>query len=77
MEDDLNFLLQWKTTTIVYFNRRGPQFFTSMQDDLIQALKSIDPSLDSSAPALLSEAEEPEEDQDEDAENSQIPSDET
>jgi len=52
-------------------------FEPSMQDDLIQALKSIDPSLDSSAPALLSEAEEPEEDQDEDAENQQIPSDET
>ena len=47
-------------------------FEPSMKDDLIQALKSIDPNLDSSAPALLSEAEKPEEDQDEQADNSRI-----
>jgi 5-methylcytosine-specific restriction protein B len=40
-------------------------FDPAKKDDLIQALKSIDPNLDSSAPALLSDAEIPEEDQDE------------
>ena len=39
-------------------------FELPMKDDLIQALKSIDPNLDSSAPALLSESESPVEDED-------------
>ena len=40
-------------------------FDPAKKDELIQALKSIDPNLDSSAPAILSDAEMPEEDQDE------------
>ena len=44
-------------------------FDTSSRDELIQALKSIDPNIDSSAPALLSESENPEDDQDEQEDN--------
>jgi hypothetical protein len=40
-------------------------FEPAKKDDLIQALKSIDPNLDSSPPALLSDAEMHEEDHDE------------
>jgi len=46
-------------------------FDPAKKDDLIQALKSIDPNLDSSAPALLSDAEIPEEDQDEQSDDSE------
>jgi hypothetical protein len=52
-------------------------FESSLQDDLIQALKSIDPNLDSSVPALLSDAEIPEEDQDEQTNDSENVSDES
>ncbi len=46
-------------------------FNPAKKDDLIQALKSIDPNLDSSAPALLSDTEMPEEDQDEQPDDSE------
>ena len=40
---------------------RGELFEADMKDDFIQALKSIDPTLDSSSMAVQSEAEQPEE----------------
>jgi 5-methylcytosine-specific restriction enzyme B len=52
-------------------------FDPAKKDDLIQALKSIDPNLDASAPALLSEAEKPEEDQDEQLDDSEETTDGT
>ena len=52
-------------------------FDPAKKDDLIQALKSIDPNLDSSAPALLSDAEMPDEDQDENADDSENATDES
>jgi len=52
-------------------------FDPAKKDDLIQALKSIDPNLDSSTPALLSDAESPEDDQDEQADDSEQTTDES
>lgn len=46
-------------------------FDNAKRDDLIQALKSIDPNLDSSAPALLSDAEEPDEENDDQTDSEQ------
>ena len=52
-------------------------FDPAKKDELIQALKSIDPNLDSSAPAILSDAEIPEEDQDEQTDDSDQATDES
>ena len=52
-------------------------FEPAKKDELIQALKSIDPNLDSSAPAMLSDAEMPEEDQDEQTDDSVQATDES
>ena len=41
-------------------------FDPARQDDLIQALKAIDPNLDTSATAVASEAQKPDEEADED-----------
>ena len=34
MEDDLNYLAKWKTTSFFVQNGRRPQFFVRMEDDL-------------------------------------------
>jgi 5-methylcytosine-specific restriction protein B len=52
-------------------------FDPAKKDDLIQALKSIDPNLDSSAPALLSDLEMPEEDQEEQSDDLEQPAGES
>jgi 5-methylcytosine-specific restriction enzyme B len=52
-------------------------FEPAKKDELIQALKSIDPNLDSSTPALLSDAEMNEEDQDEQSYESEQASEES
>jgi 5-methylcytosine-specific restriction enzyme B len=52
-------------------------FEPAKKDELIQALKSIDPNLDSSPPALLSDAEMHEEDHDEQSYESEQASDES
>ena len=49
-EDDLNFFIKWKTTSIIFLNGRQPhlqngrlpQFFNKMEDDLIFISKMED-----------------------------------
>ena len=34
MEDDINLLMKWKTTSIIKANERQNQFFRQMEEDL-------------------------------------------